>query len=193
MLVDLQNDFATKGGKYYSPKPSVDFLQNELFPFLENKDIKVNEIISDYRQPRPGDRGDCCHPGEWGYESLLPSHLQKSLWIKCMNSPIWIRDNIGLPDKEPGLPYQDTKGFSKWLQKNIGEPNNTIPVLMGLTIDCCILSTAQELSWRGYYPLVLFEGVDHATGKLEDKESIFNSPLPNWADKVYWADIKNKL
>lgn len=62
ILVDLQNDFASEGGKFYSPKPSVKFLKNDLFPLLVDKKIKLNEIISDYRQPRPGDRGDCCHP-----------------------------------------------------------------------------------------------------------------------------------
>jgi nicotinamidase-related amidase len=193
VLVDLQNDFATEGGKFYSPKPSVNFLNETLFPFLKEKGVQINEIVSDYRQPRPGDRGDCCHPGSWGYESLLPSELRKSLWIKCMNSPIWVRENIGIVDKEPGLPYQDIEGFTRWLDENIGLPKDVTPILIGLTIDCCVLSTAQELSWRGYSPIVLSEGVDHASGKLEDKDKIFETPLTNWADVINWSDLKNRI
>ncbi len=193
ILVDLQNDFASEGGKYYSPKPSVNFLKNTLFPFLTKNNLKVNEIISDYRQPRPGDRGDCCHPGTWGYESLLPEELRKSLWVKCMNSPIWIRENIGDANNTPGVPYQNSQGFTHWLEKNIGNPKDATPVLLGLTIDCCVLSAAQELSWRGYYPLILAEGVDHATGKTEDKNKIFDTPLSNWAKVINWSDLKERL
>jgi nicotinamidase-related amidase len=191
--VDLQNDFASKGGKGYTYKPSIDFLKKEIFPCFQRKNIKVNEIISDYRQPRPGDRGDLCYPGTWGYESILPSKLRKSLWIKCMNSPIWVRDNIGNPDKEPGLPYQDTKAFSEWLNKNIGKPKDVTPVVFGLTIDCCVLSTLQELNWRGYYPLVVEEAVDHRTGKREDKMKVLVSTIENWSDIVSWQDLKSKI
>ncbi len=193
ILVDLQNDFASEGGKYFSLKPSVKFLTEVLFPNLKEKNIKINEIVSDYRQPRPGDRGDCCHPGTWGYESLLPQELRKSLWVKCMNSPLWIRDNIGNPEKEAGFPYQNTTMFSDWLKTNIGLPKEVIPILIGLTVDCCVLSTAQELSWRGFYPLVLIEGVDHATGKMEDKLKILETPLSNWAKQISWHDLKVKL
>lgn len=191
--VDIQNDFATEGGKYYSFKPSVDFLKQTLLPYLSKKEIKINEIISDYRQPRPGDRGDCCHPGEWGYQSLLPDKVRQSLWVKCMNSPIWIRENIGVNDKEPGLPYPDSKAFGKWLEDNVGKPNEVTPVLIGLTIDCCVLSTAQELSWRGYRPIVLKEAVDHASGKIEDRDKVLETPIPNWANVVLWSELVSKV
>lgn len=193
IAVDLQNDFATKGGKFYTYKPSVDFLKKEVFPFLEKKGIKINEIISDYRQPRPGDRGDCCHPGEIGYESVIPKEIVKSSWVKCINSPVWIRENIGKSNTEPGLPYSDSAGFEKWLEKNVGSPESVIPVVFGLTIDCCVLSTIQELSWRGYYPLVIKEGVDHSSGKIEDRNKILESPIPNWAEIIGWEDFKELL
>lgn len=66
-------------------------------------------------------------------------------------------------------------------------------MLLGLTIDCCVLSTAQELSWRGYYAFVLYEGVDHASGRTEDKDQIFESPLSNWANKINWDELKATL
>ncbi len=193
IAVDIQNEFASVGGKFYSPKPSVKFLKENVFPILEEKRIKICEIVSDYRQPRPGDRGDGAHPGEWGYESIVPKELVSSQWVKCMNSPVWIRDGIGDPNQEPGLPYPDPKKFGEWLGKNIGSPEEVIPVLFGLTIDCCVLSTIQELNWRGYYPLVIKEAVDHASGKIDDRDKVLETPIPNWADVITWEELKVKL
>jgi len=193
IAIDLQNDFGTEGGKFYSPKESKKFLKGIFFPFLSERNIKINEIISDYRQPRPGDRGDCCHPGEWGYQSIIPKELVKSEWIKCMNSPIWSRENIGLQDKAPGLPYQDITGFSKWLEANVGNPTEATPVLIGWTIDCCVLSTCQELSWRGYYPTILREGVDHSSGKIKDRNQILIDPVPNWGNVIEWENLQSLL
>lgn len=193
IAVDFQNDFATKRGKYYSLKPSVEFLKKAFFPFLQKNNIKISEIISDYRPSRPGDRGDCCHPGEWGYQSIIPRKFVESAWVKCMNSPIWIRENIGQKDKKPGLPYQDPKRFIQWLKSNIGKSGEVKPVLIGLTIDCCVLSTLQELSWQGYYPLVLREGVDHSSGKIADREQMFKSPIPNWGEVIDWNELQKLL
>ncbi|MDP2641997.1 MAG: hypothetical protein Q8P21_01760 [bacterium] len=193
IAVDLQNDFATEGGSHYKVRSSIKFNKEILFQFLKEKNIKINEIISDYRQPRPGDRDECCVPGTWGYESIVPRELVKAQWIKCMNSPIWVRENIANSDKKAGLPYQDTKKFGKWLETNIGKPDEVIPVLFGLTIDCCVLSTLQELNWRGYYPQVIKEGVDHYLATEEAKEAVLKTPIPNWADVVMWEEIKAKL
>ncbi len=191
LSVDVQNEFASKGGKFYSPKPSIIFLKKVLFPFLKQKNIKINEIISDYRQPRPGDDGKGCYPGTWGYQSLIPDELKKSVWIKSMNSPIWIRKNIGKKDKKPGLPYPDSKKFGKWIDKNIGKPEKTIPVIFGLTIDCCILSTVQEFSWMGYNPIIIKEAVDHASGKERDKNLVLEkTALKWWSKAMRWNELK---
>lgn len=192
IAVDIQNEFASKGGKHFTLKPSVKFLNKILFPFLKQNGIKINEIISDYRKPRPGDSGDSCYPGEWGYKSLVPSELKKSLWVKCMNSPIWIRKNIGKNGKSPGLPYPDSKKFGKWIDKNIGKPNKTIPVIFGLTIDCCVLSTIQEFRWRGYEPIVIREAVDHSSGKEKDKGIVLEKTAIRWWAKVMSWDDFNK-
>src|SRR3989344_290268 len=193
IAIDLQNDFATEGGKHYKSRACIGFLKQELFPFLQENNLNINEIVSDYRQPRPGDRGVGCTPGEWSYESIVPEELVKSTWIKCMNSPLWTRDNAGIADVEPGLPRQDVEGFTNWLNENIGSPEDSTPVLFGLTADCCVLSTAQELNWRAYYPLILKEGVDHYSGKSEDTETVLKSPMSNWADVIEWNDLKGKL
>lgn len=193
IAVDLQNDFTTEGGNHYKVRPSVKFLNDILFPFLKENNIKVSEIISDYRQPRPGDLDESCVPHTWGYESIVPKELVKSQWVKCMNSPIWVRENIGVSDKKAGLPYQDPKTFSDWLKNNVGTPEEATPVLFGLTIDCCVLSTLQELNWRGYYPLVIKEGVDHYLATEEAKEAVLKSPVSNWAEAINWEDLKNQL
>lgn len=193
IAVDIQNEFATEGGKFYSFKPSTIFLKETFFPFLKEKKIKVNEIVSDYRQPRPGDFGDGCHPGTWGYESLMPSDLRKSLWVKCMNSPVWIREYIGDKDKQPGIPYPDTEKFKKWIEENIGSPEEVTPVIFGLTIDCCVLSTTQEFRWRGFKPIIIKEAVDHATGKEEDKQIILEkSAMRWWSRALTWEEFKKE-
>ncbi|MFA6503229.1 MAG: hypothetical protein WCT45_03185, partial [Candidatus Paceibacterota bacterium] len=171
LAVDLQNDFATEGGKHYKIRPSVDFLKTTLFPFLEKQNIKIGEIISDYRQPRGSRRGSCV-PGTWGYESIVPREIVKAQWIKCQNSPLWTRENIGDKDKIPGLPYEDPRGLGEWLANNIGNPDEVTPIVFGLTVDCCVLSTLQELKWRGYHPKVLVEGVDHYSGIEQDKNVV---------------------
>ncbi len=193
LSVDLQNDFASEGGSHYKIRPSINFDKEVLFPFLKGKNIQVSEIISDYRQPRPGDRDESCVPGTWGYESIVPKEIVKSQWIKCMNSPIWIRENIGDTNKTAGLPYQDTKAFGEWLDKNIGKPGESIPVLFGLTIDCCVLSALQELSWRGYEPVVLKDAVDHYKGTEDAKEAVLKTPINNWAEVITWDELKSKI
>lgn len=191
--VDLQNDFASEGGRHYRPRPSVHFLAEIAFPYLKEHVMKINEIISDYRAPRPGYSGKGCEPGTWGYESIVPREIVKSVWIKSQNSPLWSRDNIGLLDKEPGWPKQDVAGFSTWLTENVGDPEDIVPVVCGLTIDCCVLSLLQELRWRGYSPLVLKEGVDHYDGTIESKEMALKSTVHNWGKEITWEDLKKKL
>ena len=193
LAVDIQNDFATEGGKHYKVRPSINFDKEIFFPFLKEKRIKLSEIISDYRQPRPGDRDESCVPGTWGHESIVPKELLKARWIKCMNSPVWTRENIGNPDKKPGLPFQDPEAFGEWLEKNLGKPDEIVPVVFGLTIDCCVLSTIQELNWRGYYPLVLKEAVDHYEATEEAKESVLKTPVSNWANVINWDSLANLL
>ncbi|MFH1694674.1 MAG: isochorismatase family protein [Patescibacteria group bacterium] len=193
IAIDLQNDFTSEGGKNYKTRPSVGFLRETLFPFLKEKNIKISEIVSDYRQPRPGDRGDCCHPGTWGYESIVPEEIVKARWIKCMNSPIWVRENMGDPNKKPGTPYQDTEAFDAWLKKDVGKSNEIKPVLFGLTIDCCVLATLMELSLRGYATSVLKEGVDHYNGTESSKEASLSSTAHNWTEVITWDELKEEL
>jgi nicotinamidase-related amidase len=187
--VDLQNDFASVGGRLYSPKPSLTFLRATLFPYVEGTGHLICEIVSDYRLPRPGYTRGCCEPGDWGYESIVPAALAGPRLIKAMNSPVWTRRDVGDPQGNPGLPYPDPARLGAWLEDTLGAPGQVVPVVFGLTIDCCVLCVAQELFWHGYEPVVLREGVDAPSGRPEDRDVILATTVQNWAKVLEWRDL----
>jgi hypothetical protein len=189
IAVDLQNDFASEGGRLYSPLPCLGFLRETLLPHLESTAVEVCQIVSDYRQPRPGYTKGCCEPGDRGFESVLPDRLTRSRLIKSMNSPVWTRDNIGEPHKEPGQPYPDPGRFTAWLQRWVGSPSDVQPVLFGLTADCCVLCVAQELFWRGYETSILREGVDCPSGSPADRDTVLGTIAQNWAGTIEWQSL----
>lgn len=197
ICVDFQNDFADPKGKWFNQGKSVDFIKNDLVKYFKDNNIGVNEIISDYRAPRPGNRGVGCVPGTFGYESALSADIKnRDVWIKCMNSPIWIRENIGEAGKEPGNPYQDPAKFDEWLLKNIGSPEDVdLVILFGLTMDCCVLCTAQELNFRGYKVKILYEAVDSMDSTNEDykQQLAEKSPILTWADFIRFEELKRLL
>ena len=39
-----------------------------------------------------------------------------------MHSPLWIRENGGVKSIKPGVPYQDTDLFNKWVKETFGDP-----------------------------------------------------------------------
>ena len=194
--VDFQKDFSSERGKHFKKRISVKFVKEVLIPYLIEHKIKIAEIISDYRLPRPADPDDSCRAGEWGYESEIPEDIKlRPIWVKCMNSPIWTRKNIGNSEKEAGLPYQDPEAFTNWANKLMGKPSDSDEVILfGLTADCCVFCTAQELSWRGYHVKVLAEGVSTYSGSEQEKKMILNNPpFTNWAEVISWGDLKRKL
>ena len=137
-----------------------------------------------------------------------------------MYSPVWVRENRGNPDGEPGLPYQDPKGFNKWLAETIGTPAEILStpaktigrpveitgthletvvthsqtpdvIIFGLTVDCCVFCTAQELAFRGYNVKILDEGTDTRSGSVDERKHILTSPpLKYWASSISWQDFQ---
>ncbi len=190
--VDFQRDFTAPWGACYQPRPCVAFIQNDVVPYCRKQGIRIAEIISDYRRPRPGELLTHCEPGSPGYESEIPADVKHPQpWIKCMHSPLWVRENGGLADKLPGHPYPDPAGFTSWLTAVVGPPSDdNALVLMGLTLDCCVLCTAQELFFRGYQVNFLIEGLDTYSGNQGEKHSLFITPLANWGRPVSWKDIR---
>ncbi len=191
--VDFQKDFSAEGGACYRVRPCTDFIRDVLVPHLRQRDARVAEIVSDYRLPRPGDRFECCVPGTAGYESEIPDDVKHPrVWIKCMNSPIWVRENGGVADRPPGLPYPDPAAFTAWLNGTVGSVDEAGDiVLIGLTLDCCVLCTAQELSFRGYRVRFLVEAVDTYSGSAEEKRALLQVPLANWGQPISWAQLRD--
>ena len=192
--VDFQKEFASSEGKWFNPGKSVDFIKETIVPYCREHDWEIFEIISDYRQPRPGDVGDGCYPGTSGYESEISGDVKAGdTWIKCMNSPIWVRENIGNGHLPPGLPYQAPERFTRWLQDTVGSPERLdFVALIGLTIDWCVFCAAQELRWRGYEVKIVEEGTDAVDGdEAYKKQTLTRSPLLNWASVITWEELKD--
>lgn len=191
--VDFQKDFTAKDGFAYKPRASVDFIKNILIPFLKQNNIKIAEIISDYREILLSNRGFFCQPGTIGYESEISDEAKlKNVLIKCQHSPVWTRENIGIADKNPGKPYPDPEKFGKWLKSAVGEPQeNSFIILIGLTVNCCVLSLAQELFFRGYAVKILEEATDDYLGSLENKKNALGLIGANhWAETINYDDFK---
>lgn len=194
--VDVQKAFSAKGGKHFRRRPAVDFLKKVFVPHLLKKNIKIAEIISDYRQPRKGDKDHSCIPETWGYQSEIDDKVKlKPVWIKAMNSPAWTRKSAGNARKKPGEPYPNPQKFKKWLETVVGKPEDVdLIILVGLTTDCCVFCTAQELAFRGYKVKLLKEGTDSYSGSQKEKKMILeNYPLKNWAGWTTWKELKKIL
>jgi len=190
--VDFQKDFSAKGGLCYYDRPCVEFIKDVLIPHCRKHNLKIAEIVSDYRRPRPGDEFECCVPGTAGFESEISEDAKHSqVWIKCMNSPLWVRDNGGVADKPAGIPYQNPAAFTEWLKTTVGSPQDAGEIiLIGLTLDCCVLCTAQELSFRGYKVKFLVEAVDTYNGSLNEKQAMFKTPHANWGQPISWNEFR---
>ncbi len=195
LSVDFQNDFAHPKGKWFNGGKSIKFVNTKLIPFLKQNQLKVSEIISDYRAPRLKGFGIGCIPGEFGFESILPDEVkEKPIWVKCMNSPTWIRKNCGIKNKKPSFPFQDTKSFDKWLIKQFGKPTEDLTIILfGLTLDCCVLATAQELRFRGYNFKILIEATDVMPNKNQDeikKQIVYGEVLNHWLNFIAFDEVK---
>ena len=186
ICIDFQNDFVDVNGKNYVKGASVDFIKNTLFPLFSQKDIKVSEIISDYRLPRGKSKNQSCVPGTKGYESLLPLSLRKNNpWIKCMHNPLWVRDNTGVANSPIGKLYQNPQAFNDWIEKNIKHKD---VILFGETAECCLLQTASELYFRGFNVYYIYEATDPMNERLAFKDDI----LYHSSASIYVKTIRYK-
>jgi len=193
--VDLQRDFTRPEGAEYAPRECVPFIIDYMVPYLRSKGVYVREIVSDYRQPRQGDDRDICRPGEVGFLSEIDSAIVKGRrWIKSQNSPVWTREGAGDPEDPPGLPYPNPAGFDAWLRDWVGGPDEVTVYLFGLTLDRCLLATAQELRFRGYDVIIIEEATDTSSGSHAEKMAILrNPPLTHWAGSIKWSQLKKVL
>lgn len=188
ICVDFQRDFADENGINSNKGKSVEFIKNTLFPTLIDKNIKVSEIISDYRLPRGKSKNESCVPGTFGYESLLPKELRKGKpWIKCMHNPLWTRNSIGIASAALGKPYQDPLAFDAWIDEHLA---NKRVVLFGLTTECCVLQVASELYFRGFDVYCIYEATDPMNERLKYKDEIINhSTFALYAKTIHFNEF----
>lgn len=200
--VDYQNDFCTKNGKYYLDRPCHAFIETQLVPFLKNNNIKIAEILCDFRSPRPQEKEECCIPGEWGYLSAIDDSIKlQEIWNKSTHSPDWVRENGGVANKKPGVPYQDPKGFTEWLERTIGSPEKAGEIILfGLTLECCVLNTAIQLHNRNYQVKILKEGTDifdlsvcngYFANNINYKDFLFATSHREYSNPIEWEELKN--
>lgn len=192
LSVDLQNDFCTEGGAHYQPRSCVPFITDTFLPFVRKQGHTIAEIISDYRTTEPETGSSVCVPGQWGYQSLIPADVKHPhVWVKAEPSPAWTRDGAGQAAQLPGAPYPAPDAFSSWLTATIGPPTAQQQIiLVGLILEICVISTLQELRYRGYDVKLLFEGVDTYSGNLEQKRVLFETLFPFWGQPIFWTEIE---
>lgn len=117
-----------------------------------------------------------------------------------MHSPEWIRKNGGQPNTITDKPYPDPEAFNAWLLSMIGTPENAgIVILISRTLEVCILSTAQQLSFRGYDVYVLKEAsniYDLADVSslirynIDYKDILFNTSHREFVKLINWGKFK---
>lgn len=191
LSVDLQHEFASPGGGLYRPRSCVPFLTEVVFPAAGAKQWRVHEIVSDYRDPAKPSTDWHCAPGRWAGESLVPRDLLVGQpWVKATPSPAWTRSGAGDELADPGSAEPDPHRFTEWLERTIGrpDPERTV-VVIGLMLEVCVLSTLQELTFRGYHPSVLLEGVDTYSGDQAEKQDLANALFPFWGTAIRWQQL----
>ena len=192
LSIDLQNEFCREGGALYRPRPCVPFIRDTFLPFVRARGYTIAEIISDYRVTAPGTDTPTCVPGQWGYQSIIPTDLKhQCVWVKAEPSPAWTRAGAGQAEYLPGVPYPAPDAFGAWLSATIGPPTvHQEIILVGLMLEICVLGTLQELKYRGYRAKVLFEGVDTYSGEHEQKHLLFSILFPFWGQAISWQELQ---
>ena len=194
LSVDFQYDFVEEKGKNPCIGTSPAFVKERLLPWLKDRNIKIHEIVSDYRLPRGKSINESCVPGTVGFKSLIPDDVKlPQCFIKCMHNPTWNRDNIGDSTHTPGDVYPMPERFTKWLDAQM--PNKQKPVvLFGETLECCILNVAQELYYRGYKVYIIYEASDPMKERQDYKDEIaFHSGLSIYATVLHFDEIEKLI
>lgn len=193
LCVDLQNEFASPGGRLHRPRPCIPFLMDVVFPTARLRGWSVHEIRADYRDPAKTQEEWTFAPGSWAGTSLIPSDLLSTQpWFKATTSPAWIRHGGGEQDTPPGQARPAPEAFTRWLRAAVGPPRQEAAiVVVGLMLEVCVLSTIQELTYRAYRPHVLLEGVDTFAGTSQQKEHLADGLFPFWATPLTWEKLRN--
>lgn len=204
LAVDYQKAFCRPGFYKYKDRPCHNFIDKIFVPYLLKKHLKIAEIISDYRLPRPNETVPHAIPGTEDYQSCIPDTVKwPNIWIKSMNTPDWIRENAGNPAIPPEIPHPEPEKFTRWLTALFGEPREDLAiVLIGLSLDCCVISTAQALFFRGYKVKILKEGSDaYDASAIKDmlkagvdyQDALFSTVLGKFCSPITWNELQDSI
>jgi len=193
--VDFQNSYLLKGQEFYSSRPGLlSGITRHLYPLLRKYDIRVFQIMSDYRAPSKEHKIGC-QPGTIGFMSGLDNkYCEGETFYKANISPLWQRKNIGLADCPTEEPYLDPKVFTKWVNDNFDAPSDTKIILMGIGIESSMFATAKEFSQLGYDVYFLFEACDTIRHNKAYKRLLFeNSPLLEYVGLITYKKLAKDL
>ena len=193
--VDFQNSYLLKGQEFYCSRPGLlSGITRNLYPLLKKYDIRVFQIMSDYRAPSKEHKIGC-QPGTIGFMSGLDNkYCEGETFYKANISPLWQRKNIGLADSPTDEPYVDTKKFTDWINNNFDSPSETKIILMGIGIESSMFATAKEFSQLGYDVYFLFEACDTIRHNKAYKRLLFeNSPLLEYVGLITYKKLAKDL
>lgn len=193
--VDFQNSYLLKGQEFYSSRPGLlSGITRHLYPLLKKYDIRVFQIMSDYRAPSKEHKIGC-QPGTIGFMSGLDNkYCEGETFYKANISPLWQRKNIGLADCPTDEPYLEPKKFHDWVRNNFDTPSETKIILMGIGIESSMFATAKEFSQLGYDVYFLFEACDTIRHNKAYKRLLFeNSPLLEYVGLITYKKLAKDL
>lgn len=187
ILVNFQNEYLSKKGKWFSKSKITKFITSRFIPFCDRHNLSIYEIKSDYSTPNMINQNGCV-PGTFGFKSLIEEgKLAAKPFIKSDNSPNFIRPNHG------DNPVEKPEEFKHWLDENIGDPSQIAYVLLlGIGLESSITMIGHEMAKYGYKIKILKEGTD-TTNKKYTEFMLDKFPLVSWGKVINFVNFVKEL
>ncbi len=176
ILVNFQNEYLSKKGKWYRKSKMPKFITTRFIPFCERHKLPVYEIKSDFGSPNLT-KNIGCAPGTYGFKTLIPdSKFAAKPFIKSDNSPNFVRENNG------EMPVEKPLEFKHWLDVNIGDPSQIGYVLvLGMGLESSIALIGNEMAKYGYKIRILKEGTESTNKNKKYTDFMLDKfPLVSW-------------
>lgn len=189
ILVNFQNEYLSKKGKWYRKSKITSFIIDRFIPFCERHNLSVYEIKSDYSSPNSTKQVGCA-PGTYGFKTLISdSKFASSSFIKSDNSPNFIREKNG------EMPVEKPIEFKHWLDVNIGDPSQIGYVLiLGMELESSITMIGHQMSKYGYKIKILKEGTESTNKNKKYTDFMLDKfPLVSWGKIVTFIDFVKDL
>lgn len=189
ILVNFQNEYLSKKGKWYRKSKITNFIIDRFIPFCERHNLSVYEIKSDYSSPNSTKQVGCA-PGTYGFKTLISdSKFASSPFIKSDNSPNFVREKNG------EMPVEKPIEFKHWLDVNIGDPSQIGYVLiLGMGLEASITMIGHQMSKYGYKIKILKEGTESTNKNKKYTDFMLDKfPLVSWGKVVTFVNFVKDL